>query len=291
MIPLEVIALSPYAREWAAELARRSARRRFRDHLHRDIEIGEWEPGDSPALLALYRSDDARPSIRELSLFSEERRAVWLEQLLSRGPNVVARAAGRIVGHAALVAYDRGDSHELAVFVNPEYRGAGIAGALVDALLDSARRQGVDHIWLTVDQDNHRAASLYFSRGFRIARDDSAERTAAASWGVDVWTLALADITRRTASSWKDVLSAANRGRLRAVANALRLVMIPLVCAVVVAVASEDPRGRALAIVLAVVAVGFGFVVHRRAIIRGRTGGRVPNDRPLTTGEWMARVR
>ena len=288
MIPLEVIALSPYAREWAAELAQRSARRRVRDHRRRTIELGEPQPNDAAALLTLYRSDDAMSNIHELALFSEERRAVWLEQLLRGGPNIVARTAGRIVGHAALVAHDRGDSHEMVVFVEREYRGAGIGGALVDELLVAARRQGVERIWLTVDRDNHGAASLYFSRGFRIARDGSAENRAAASWGVDVWTLALADAPRR--ALWKTGSSTTGSVRLRGVAGAFRLVMIPLVCAIVIALASEDPRGRALAIVLAAVAIGFGFAVQGRAIFQGRTGSRIPNDRLLTTGEWMARL-
>ena len=237
MIPLEVIALSPYAREWAAEQARRSARRRFRDQLHRDIELGEWEPGDWAGLVSLYGSFDAARTAWARPPVGEERRAVWMEQLLSRGPSVVARAAGRIVGHAALVAFNRGDSQELVVFVHPDYRSAGIVTALVDALRRFARRQGVT-------------------------------------------TRALPATSPRRSTSWTRgpaALGAAGRTRLRAVVDAVRMVMIPLVCAIVIAVASEDPRGRALAIAMVFVSLGFGLLVNGRAIVGVRSRGSAPN--------------
>ena len=87
-------------------------------------------------------------------------------------------------------------------------------------------------------------------------------------------------------------LASASRIRLRAFVNAVRLVMIPLVCALVIAVASEDPRGRTLALALAVASLGFGVVVHGRAIVFGRPQQKqVPQDASLSTGEWMARLR
>src|SRR5919198_2291529 len=238
MIPLEVLALSPYAREWAADYARRRAARHFRDRRRRIIELGEWQPSDWSSLLAMYLSFDVTP--RGAGPLNTERRAVWLEQLLSRGPNVVARAVGRIVGHAALVAYDRGDSHELVVFVHRDYQAAGIGGALVDALIQFARRQGVERIWLTFERGNCSAATIFERRGFRPAPDGASESLAASSWGVEVWTLALSELRRKRPSLVSRVIgaaTAANRIRFRALVDAVRVVMIPLVCAIVIAVA------------------------------------------------------
>jgi len=67
-------------------------------------------------------------------------------------------------------------------------------------------------------------------------------------------------------------------------------VMIPLVCALVIAIASEDPRGRTLAIILARASIGFGLAVHGRSLVRGQRDRGIPNDY-LTTDEWMARLR
>jgi len=295
MISLEVVALSPYAREWAADLARRRGARHFRDHSGRVIELGEWQPSDWAALVAMYGSSDGARHGTGLPPLSMERRAVWLEQLLSRGPNVVARVSGRIVGHAALVAYDRGDSHELVVLVHSDYRGAGIGGALVDSLLRLARRDSVDRIWLTFDPANRAAAALFQQKGFRPAPDGGPESVAALSWGVHVWTLALSDESRNRSAALKraiSTLASASRIRLRAFVDAVRLVMIPLVCALVIAVASEDPRGRTLALALAVASLGFGVVVHGRAIVLGRPGrDHEPNDSLMSTGEWLAKLR
>jgi hypothetical protein len=63
-----------------------------------------------------------------------------------------------------------------------------------------------------------------------------------------------------------------------------------LVCALVIAVASEDPRGRTLAIILALASIGFGLAVRGRSLVRGPRDRGIPNDY-LTTDEWMARLR
>ena len=293
MIPFEVIALSPYAREFAADYARRRATRRFRDRTGRSIAIGEWQPNDWAGLLAMYTAFGGR-SARALP-FSAERRAVWLEQLLSRGPNVVARASERIVGHAALVEYDGGDSYELVVYVHRDYQRAGIGRALVDAVLQRARRDDVRRIWLTFERDNCAAASLFQQVGFRPAPNGGVESVAAASWGVEVWTLAVADAPRVELLSLKRAVAAvasASHMRLREVAHALRLVMIPLVCALVIAAVSDDPRGRMLGVGLAILAVVFGLVLRGRAILFGSQNARsMPNDAAMSTGEWMSRLR
>ena len=57
---------------------------------------------------------------------------------------IVARCDGRIVGHAAVITYDRGASHELMVFVHPDFQDAGIEAAVTDDALRLARREGID---------------------------------------------------------------------------------------------------------------------------------------------------
>jgi hypothetical protein len=55
--------------------------------------------------------------------------------------------------------------------------------------------------------------------------------------------------------------------------------MIPVVCATVIAVVSEEPRGRALAIAIALAAIACGLAFHARELVFGRMandGG--PND-------------
>jgi hypothetical protein len=140
MIPLEVMALSPYAHQLVARQQRRRGRR-FRDHHGRAVEVGEWQPQDWDGLLAMYGSYDPAQRAQGLPPLTEPLQAVWVDKLLGRGPNVVARTGGRVVGHAAVVAYDRSVSHQLVLFVHQDYHGAGIDGALADAMLRLVRRQ------------------------------------------------------------------------------------------------------------------------------------------------------
>ena len=213
MIPFEVIALSPYARELFAERGRPQRIHRFRDAQDRGIEIDQYRHEDWQSLVSMYGALDLSERGKSFPPLDPERRAVWLDQTLSRGPNLVARCDARIIGHVALLGYDRSGSPEVVVFVHRDYQRAGIGTKLVDTLL---RR----------------------------------ETPAAALW------------MSETAS----VLAKAGRGLI----EAMRLVMIPLICAVVIAVVSESPRGRALAIVLAIAFVVFGVVARAGAIPRRR---------------------
>jgi GNAT superfamily N-acetyltransferase len=245
MIPFEVIALSPYARELFAEIGARKGVTRFRDTQQREIELRAWQGDDWSGVAALY--DTFFPSAdrrRALPALNAQQRTSWLEELTTRGPNAVALIGGRVIGHAALVGSDDARSHELVLFVHRDYRGAGIGRALHDAVLDLARREGV-------------MASTPPS-----------------------------NLTDR-------LVSAFGRGvgvRLGAVLGAVRLVMIPLVCAATIAVVSEDPHGRTLAIILAVASLLFGLGVQMRTIVLGRPD-RPPLHPVANTGEWMARLQ
>jgi hypothetical protein len=104
MIPFEVIALSPHMRELVVESARRRNARRFRDAARRTIAIDAFHTGDWNDLLAMYASLGPAQPTRGVPPLNTEQRAVWVEQLLSRGESVVARCDERIVGHASSAA-------------------------------------------------------------------------------------------------------------------------------------------------------------------------------------------
>lgn len=74
------------------------------------------------------------------------------------------------------------------------------------------------------------------------------------------------------------------RGRLRGLAAALRFSFIPLFCALVVAVASQDPRGRTLALWIAAGLLCLGVAVHIHEIVFG-SSTRPPSP---WVGAWSA---
>jgi GNAT superfamily N-acetyltransferase len=77
---------------------------------------------------------------------------------------------GRLVGNASLVRADLGSLRWVLinVAVAPPWRRKGIAGAMVEACLEEARRRGGREILLQVDADNRGAQELYRRLGFRL---------------------------------------------------------------------------------------------------------------------------
>lgn len=59
----------------------------------------------------------------------------------------------------------------LALYVVPEAQGAGVAGALLDAGLDWARKRGYARVQLYVTATNLRARSFYARSGFRPVQE------------------------------------------------------------------------------------------------------------------------
>jgi diamine N-acetyltransferase len=143
------------------------------------VQIREIRPSDRDDLLSLYRTFDPAQRSQGLPPVVEERRVAWVDGLVRDSLGVAARSDGRIVGHAVLVP-DGQRSYELALFVHQDYQGAGIGGALVDAIVTLAGNRGGGRIWLSVERRNHRAIALYRRMGFREVSADQNEQ---------VWTL------------------------------------------------------------------------------------------------------
>jgi disulfide bond formation protein DsbB len=79
--------------------------------------------------------------------------------------------------------------------------------------------------------------------------------------------------------------------RLAGLAGAVRFSWIPIVCALVVAIASQHTRGRALAAALALLSLAIGFVMHAREIVLGQPQPtRIGAAREEIDAEWMKAV-
>lgn len=136
----------------------------FTDREDRDIEIRRADSDDAESLIEMY---DAYTDADRAQGIPPRRTSVvedWAEGLLDDGLNLVAWHGDDAVGHAALLAYD--DTSELVIFVHPDYHHAGIGSRLIRALLGYGQSEGIDHVWLSVERDNHVAMNLYRSVGF-----------------------------------------------------------------------------------------------------------------------------
>ena len=85
-------------------------------------------------------------------------------------PALVAWRADRPVGHLTYRP-DAANGWEI-VTIGAIPAGAGVGGALMDAVLERARAAGVDRVWLITTNDNTGALRFYQRRGFDLVRLD-----------------------------------------------------------------------------------------------------------------------
>ena len=84
-----------------------------------------------------------------------------------RGPVRYDGSGEPLAGYAGVMFVPGGVSADvLTIAVAADCWGHGIGSALLGALIDAARRQGCDEVFLEVRKDNPRARGLYLRRGF-----------------------------------------------------------------------------------------------------------------------------
>ena len=163
-----------------AHLDEALAERGYQAGSHASIEIAAVDD----VLAALADADPAQVRI------SSEPDADWMDLWWSvdaRGDDTAkAVAHGILTAGDALYAVRRDEHGSSAIArlalvedwaglyclaVRPDVRRTGQAGAIIRALLEQARDQGVRHVWLQVLADNHGARALYRRLGFHPAAE------------------------------------------------------------------------------------------------------------------------
>ena len=127
---------------------------------------------DHAALAAMYDDFGVGDRAQGIPPADPDRRSEWLDRI-GAGLDVLAEHDDRVVGHGVLLA--GGPGHELALFVHPDYRGAGVGTALLDGLLDHGRSAGVERVWLSVQRSNRPAIRLYRNAGFSPTESGAGE--------------------------------------------------------------------------------------------------------------------
>ena len=94
----------------------------------------------------------------------------WLEDLMDRGRSFVALDGDRPVGHAVF-APETAEEPEFAVFVDPEYRGRGIAGELLRHCIVHAAADGHRALVMHVQENHGAMLRLAESHGFTVEGD------------------------------------------------------------------------------------------------------------------------
>ncbi|MBB2752164.1 UNVERIFIED_ORG: GNAT superfamily N-acetyltransferase [Rhizobium aethiopicum] len=114
-------------------------------------------------------SDDTAASDLESYIdkhFSTERQAVEIDD--PSAAVFVAMADDLIIGYAYVVVRSADGRSALLnrIYVDARWRGRGLAGDLLDAVVGEAGQRGVTHLKLTVFERNSRALAFYKRVGF-----------------------------------------------------------------------------------------------------------------------------
>lgn len=131
----------------------------------REVKPDEWELLRDVRLAALRDAPDAFASTyaREAP-YTEERWRSWFgDRSVMFFPYVEGSAEP--AGLAGVVEKG-GAAQLLSMWIRPEARGRGVAGALVDAAAGWARARGHDSMYLWVAESNEAARRLYERYGF-----------------------------------------------------------------------------------------------------------------------------
>ena len=127
--------------------------------------------GDLPQLLAIYNDEvEHGTATLDLTPRTPEERRVWLEaHNKGNHPLIVAEDGdGHIMGYASLSPYREKEAYrttvELSVYVARADRRKGVASAMMEALLDMARRDPDTHLVVSVITSGNAASQALHRR-------------------------------------------------------------------------------------------------------------------------------
>ena len=125
------------------------------------VRYREMQPGDFPALLALWR---ATPGVDITRADTPEGLAFLLER--NPGLSIVAESGGQLVG-AAMCGHDgrRGFIHHLVVML--PFRRQGIARRMVDHCLTQLDLIGIEKCHLFIRRDNESGLAFWTRIGWK----------------------------------------------------------------------------------------------------------------------------
>jgi GNAT superfamily N-acetyltransferase len=118
--------------------------------------------GDVAALRGVFRRASLDNAGDREVLLAHPEVLVWPDEAIAGGRVRVAVQDGTVVGFATTVPVDGGLELE-DLFVEPDRMRRGVGRRLVQDLLDSARADGVEHVWVTA---NPHAMAFYTAVGF-----------------------------------------------------------------------------------------------------------------------------
>jgi len=145
--------------------------------MHRVNEPSPWirdaGPEDAAALATIYNQGIAdRVATLETDERTPEERRAWLASRGPRHPVLVAEVNGQAVGFGSLNVFNPRKAYDhvtvFSLYVERSWRGKGVGGRLLQALIDRARQIGFHKMVLSAFPFNKAGTALYERQGFRV---------------------------------------------------------------------------------------------------------------------------
>ena len=130
------------------------------------INIIPYEDRYFPSLLRMYDTYNPLGSVQGLPPLDEEKRCHWLQDMISRGTNLLALYRDNVIGQASLFSMPVNWA-EYFIFIHQDFQRQGIGTAITFYVKDWAKQENLSCIWVIVDRKNFLAISLCRNVGFR----------------------------------------------------------------------------------------------------------------------------
>ncbi|MEA3361436.1 MAG: GNAT family N-acetyltransferase [Thermodesulfobacteriota bacterium] len=130
------------------------------------IIIRPYEEKYFSSLIRMYDSYNPLGSVQGLPPIEKEKRHQWVQDMISRGSNILAMHEDRLIGQASFFSMPV-NWVEYFIFIHQDFQIQGIGTAMTLNVIEWARQENLSTIWLSVERKNYIAVSLYRNVGFR----------------------------------------------------------------------------------------------------------------------------
>lgn len=141
--------------------------------------VRPYRSDDRPALVEMYAGLGSGSRTMGLPPSTPAQIEAWLDGLVERGWNLVARTGDRIAGHVGVAP---AEAPQFVIFVDDDHQNHGLGTELVNQTIAYAADRDYEALTLSVSKGNRRAIHVYRNVGFGL--EDAAQELSAS--GVDL---------------------------------------------------------------------------------------------------------
>jgi ribosomal protein S18 acetylase RimI-like enzyme len=142
-----------------------SSKKRIESEKGHLIDILPYEEEHFTSLVHMYDAYDPLGSVQGLPPLDRHKRRQWVQDIVSRGTNLVTLHGDTVIGHASLFSMPVNWA-EYFIFIHQDFQRQGIGTAITLYVIDWAQQQDLSAIWLSVERQNYIAIALYRKVGF-----------------------------------------------------------------------------------------------------------------------------